>query len=449
VRRYRGGAHAASPLDGDPAGQTHTVNLISRSCPIVLVMRFLRTVPTQRLLAIVAGLIVAIAGGTAIAVAASNRGSRPPRESLAKALEQAATAPAVTGLSARITLTNNLITSTDLQGSDPILTGAGGRLWMSTASHRMRLELQGPNGDAQVVVDNGAFSIYDPTSDTLYKGTLPSSSDKSSSKSEPIPTVAQIQTELTRLMQHVNIAGPLPRNVAGQLAYKVVVSPKHDGGLLGEVQLAWDAERGIPLGIAVYSRGSSSPVLELKATDISYGPVNSGELSIKAPAGTKVVQVSPSETGAAAARAGSAKAKGKHLAKRHAQVSGPAAVQSHLPFTLAAPDRLVGLPRQSVSLLDWGGHPAALATYGQGLGGIAVIEQSTSGQTAQSQPKGGGDGQPGLSLPTVTINPNVSGQELATALGTVLRFTNGPVSYTVLGSVPPVAAESAARQLAP
>src|SRR5690242_8732608 len=166
-----------------------TVNLISRTCPIVIAMRFLRTVSTQRLLAIVAGVILAIAGGTAIAVAASNGGPTPPRESLAKALHQAASAPAVSGITARIKFTNNLIDSTDIQGSDPLLSGASGRLWMSTTGHQMRLELQGQNGDAQVVVSDGAFSIYDPTSNTLYKGNLPSQGSKTQ-KSEPIPTVA-------------------------------------------------------------------------------------------------------------------------------------------------------------------------------------------------------------------------------------------------------------------
>ncbi len=409
-------------------------------------MRFLRTVSTQRLLAILAGVIVAIAGGTAIAVAASSGGPVPPRESLAKALHQAATAPAVTGISARIKFTNNLIDSTDLQGTDPILTGASGRLWLSTTSHQMRLELQGDSGDAQVVVDNGTFTIYDPTSNTVYKGTLPASGAKSSSKSEPIPTVAQIQNELSQLMQHVSVLGPLPRNVAGQRAYKVKLSPKHDGGLLGDVQLAWDATHGIPLGIAIYSRGSSTPVLELKATNISYGKVPSRYFSIKAPSGAKVVRVSSAATGAAAEHASKATAKGK----RRAQVTGPAAVQSHLPFKLAAPHKLVGLRRQSVELLDWGGHPAALTTYGQGLGGIAVIEQTASKPQSQSQSgsSGGGNGQSSLSLPAVSINPTTSGQELATALGTVLRFSSGQVSYTVLGSVPPIAAESAARQLA-
>ena len=106
-------------------------------------MRFLRTVSTQRLLAIIAGLVIAIAGGTAIAVAAAGSGPVPPRESLAQALHQAAGAPAVTAISARISFTDNLIDSTALQGSDPLLSGATGRLWLSTATHQLRLELQG------------------------------------------------------------------------------------------------------------------------------------------------------------------------------------------------------------------------------------------------------------------------------------------------------------------
>ena len=409
-------------------------------------MRFLRTVSTQRLLAIVAGLIIAVAGGTAIAVAAAGSGPVPPRESLAKALHQAATAPAVSGISARIKFTNNLIDSSNIQGSDPLLSGASGRLWLSTTGHRLRLELQGDSGDAQVVIDNGAFSIYDPTSNTVYKGKLPASAQKQSSSKDTIPTVAQIQSDLNQLMKDVNVLGPLPRNVAGQPAYKVKLSPKHDGGLLGDVQLAWDAAHGTPLGIAIYARDSGTPVLELKATHISFGKVSTSNLSIKAPSGAKVVQVSPSATGAAASKAKS-KAKGQ---KQHVQATGPAAVQAHLPFKLSAPVKLVGLPRQSVELLDWGGHPAALTTYGKGLGGIAVIEQSAAGSQSQSQPRSqkASGGQPGLSLPTVSIN-NHSGQELATALGTVIRVSSGSVAYTVLGSVPPTAAEAAAKALVP
>jgi outer membrane lipoprotein-sorting protein len=407
-------------------------------------MKLLRTVSTQRLLAIIAGLVIAIAGGTAIAFAAAGNGPTPPREPLAEALQQAATAPAVTAISARISFTDNLIDSTALQGSDPILSGASGRLWLSTTTHQLRLELQGANGDAQVLVKNGAFSIYDPMSNTVYKGTLPSDgSQTGKSATEPIPSVAQIQSQLNQLAQHIAIAGPYPRNVAGQPAYKVVLTPKHSGGLLGSVQLAWDAAHGVPLGIALYSTNSSSPVLELKATHISYGAVSAGVFKVTAPAGAKVVKIS---TPAAQAKAAKAHAKANRAAKAAAPILGPAAVQAHVPFKLAARKKLDGLPRQSVQLLDWGGSPAALVTYGQGLGGIAVIEQTASGQTSAGSHSGGN--QSGLNLPTVSINGH-SAQELPTALGTVLHLSSGGVEYTVLGSVPPTAAEMAARQLVP
>jgi outer membrane lipoprotein-sorting protein len=422
-----------------------TVNLISKSCPIVLAMKFLRTVSTQRLLAILAGVIIAVAGGTAIAVAAAGSGQVPPREGLAKAIHQAATAPEVSGISARIHFTNNLIASSDLQGTDPILNGASGRLWVSNDG-RMRLELQGQNGDAQVTLNNGKYSIYDPMSNTVYNGSLPqdegASKDKTSA--DKLPSVAQIQTQLNQLMQDVSIVGPTPRNVAGQPAYKVQLSPKHDGGLLGDVQLAWDATHGVPLGIAVYAQGSGTPVLELKATQISFGRVAGSDLAIKAPSSAKTVRVSPAADRTASKRAHSALQHGK----RAAEVTGPAAVQAKLPFTLAAPDTLVGLKRQSVQLLDWGGSPAALVTYGQGLGGIAVIQQSASSASTPQSKSSNGGAPSGLSLPTVSINNN-SGQELATALGTVIRVSSGPVSYTVLGSVPPTAAEAAARALVP
>ena len=181
---------------------------------------------------------------------------------------------------------------------------------------------------------------------------------------------------------------------------------------------------------------------ELTATNISYGKVADSDLNIQPPSGDKVVKVSTADKHAAAAQtARTARAK---LHGKHAQVSGVAAVARHVPFTLGAPTALAGLPREGVTLLDWGGTPAALVTYGQGLGGIAVIEQKAGSQAAASSSSGADRG--GLNLPSVSIN-GATGQELATPLGTVVRFTQGGVAYTVLGSVTPYAAETASRAL--
>jgi outer membrane lipoprotein-sorting protein len=401
-------------------------------------MKYLRTVSTRRLLALIAGVVVVVGGGTAIALAAAGSGPVPPARPLATAVHNALAAPQVKGISARVTFTNHLIDSSSLQGSDPILTGAGGRLWL--APNRLRLELQSDNGeDAQIVVSNGSFWVYDPASNTAYEGKLPSDGKPANkaNKADRLPSIAEIQSDLKRLARHVNLSRAMPGDVAGQAAYTVRVSPKHDGGMLGAAALAWDAIRGVPLKFAIYARGQSSPVIELKATDISYGNVAASDFAVSPPAGAKIVKVALPASGQAAAK----HARGHG---RHREVTGAAAVAKRLPFTLVAPNKLVGLPRRSVSLLDSGGGRGALITYGQNLGGIAVIEQPAQAKAAGGQAQGGD--RRGLSLPSVSIN-GATGQELDTALGSVVQFTRNGVSYTVLGSVPAAAADAAARAL--
>ena len=405
-------------------------------------MKLLRTVSTQRLLAIIAGFVTAVAAGTAIALAATGGGPIPGAKPLPNAVHDALAAPKLSGITARISFTNHLIGSNNIQGSDPILTGATGRLWLSS-DHRLRLELQSDSGDAQIVVNNGSFWVYDPTARTVYQGKLPADTTKpakSQAKQDQLPSMSQIQTDLGRLAQRMNLSGAIPGDVGGQAAYTVRVTPKHDGGLLGAGELAWDAMKGVPLRVAVYAKNDTSPVLELKATHVSYGPVASSVFNAKPPAGAKVVKVA-TPAGAASDRSGKADRHGKKGTQR--QISGPAAVAKRLSFPLLAPSKLVGLPRRSVSLLDWGGSPAALVSYGQNLGGVAVIEQTAS-STKSAAPPAGDHG--GLKFPTVSIN-GTTAQELDTALGTMVRFTRGGVTYTVVGSVPPAAADAAARAL--
>lgn len=411
-------------------------------------MAFLRTVSTPRLLGVIAACLVIAGGGTAIAVAATSGGPVPKREPLANALHGALSAAPVTGITARISFTNHLIASSNLGHlASPLLTDSSGRLWLSTAHQMLRLELQGDNGDAQLVVNGKHFWVYDPSANTVYEGQLPASATTAAKSrragagtKDAIPSIAKINTQIAGLAKHLNLSGAIPGDVAGQPTYTVRVTPPHSGGLLGAAAIAFDAIHGVPLRFSVFATGSSSPVLDLTATDITYGPVDASAFQVTPPAGAKVVNVSV--PGSSASKA--SKAKARH-GKRDASVTGVAAVAGKVHFALASPKTLVGLPRRSVRLLDWGGSPAALVTYGENLGGIVVIEQagSSSATTASSSQSGR---HSELALPTVSIH-GVTGQELDTALGTMIRFTRSGVAYTVLGSVPPVAAEAAARGL--
>jgi hypothetical protein len=221
---------------------------------------------------------------------------------------------------------------------------------------------------------------------------------------------------------------PPPTTVAGRPAYTVRITPKHDGGLIGAAELAWDADHGTPLRAAIYAAGTAKPVLELTATDVSYGEVDAAALGVGAPRGATVTTIDLGDAG--------------HHDHGRSQppVRGTRAVAARLPFGLSAPARLAGRPRHEVRLVGSGTDPGALVTYGAGLGGIAVLEQRAKGSLHDG-------GTAGLPLPEVALGGGASGQELATALGTVLRFDRGGVRYTVIGSVPPAAAEAAARAL--
>lgn len=385
-------------------------------------MSYLRRVSTRRLLLLCVAVVAVVAGGTAIAIAAGNGGPTPPPKPLAEALHDAVAAPAVRGVTARITFTNKLVDSASLQGSDPLLTGGTGRLWAS--KDRLRLELQASpdrgGGDVQIQVAGDTVSVYDSGSNTVYRGTLP----RDNGKPQAIPSVARIQQLLGRLSRHAVVSGATPSNVAGRPAYTVRVSPRTDGGLLGSIQLAWDAANGVPLRAGVYAAGAADPVLEVKATDVAFGRVPGSSLSVPVPAGTKTVNLD-----ARGAAGNGARAK---------PVVGSAAVRKQLSFVLAAPATLAGLPRQEVRLVEQDGTAGALVTYGRGLGGIAVLQ--TPASTEQERPSGE------LSLPKISIN-GASGEELETALGSVVRFERAGVSYTVVGSVPRAMAEAAARAL--
>ena len=389
-------------------------------------MNILRRTSTTRLA--IAGALIVLAAVAASMALASGSGPTPPKRSLAEAIHHSLAGPRVAGVSARIHFSNHLLPSGALPesaGGQPLLAGATGRLWATAG--KARLELQAENGDTEIGFDGTTLVVYDVANSTAYEMAMPPhhSSHDSSASDHGVPSIARIQHGLDQLARHVTLSGAIAGSIAGQPAYTVRVSPKHDGGLLGAVELAFDADHAVPLRVAVLSQGDSSPVVALTATDISFGSVPAADLAVHLAPGTRIVHVHPPQV---PAHQGSA-ANGP-------EVVGTAAVARAVPFTLAAPASLVGLPRQGVRLIDGSGTPGAMVVYGHGLGAIVVLEQQA----------GAHDAGPLGSLPRVSVK-GASGHELATALGTAIQFDRGGVRYTLVGSLPATAAEAAARAL--
>jgi outer membrane lipoprotein-sorting protein len=397
-------------------------------------MKYLRRISTRRLIALCAGVITVGIATAALALATTGGGPTPPPKPLPAAIHDALAAPPVQGISARVQFTNDLIASSSVHGADPLLTGGSGRLWASPDG-KLRLELQsdGGRGDSQFVIDGKRFLVYSGDTNTAYRGTLPEDFAKSGSPNEkPIPSVARIRRGLTRLTRHLTL-NVSPTDVAGRPAYNVRIAPKQHGGLLGGLQLAWDAVHGTPLRAAVYARGASSPVLELRVTDVSFGPVPDSVFAIPPPPGTKVTDIAPP---------------GSHPAdnQRPAPVTGRSAVDKRVDFRVVAPRSVAGRTRSGVRLIESDKSNGALVTYGRGLDGIAVLELPSSGKRQSSSQRSAAGSSGELNLPSVSID-GVSGDELGTAIGTVIHFKRGGIDYTVAGSVPSIVAEEVARGL--
>jgi outer membrane lipoprotein-sorting protein len=371
-------------------------------------VNILRRLPLSRLLLVCA--LVAVLGGSLAAIAlALGSGAKPPPKPLAQAIHDALSVDPVEGVSADVTLTDHLLEGASLTSaageaggqlsSSPLLSGASGRLWVAKDG-RVRLELQAEKGDTQVLYDGHTLTVYDASSNTLYRFTTPAGKEAGSTTSSAraradkheVPSVAKIEEAIAKL-DHVDVSAATPTDVAGQPAYTARVTPKEGGSLLGGAEVSWDADNGLPLRAALYSSTSSSPVIELAATEVSFGPVDGSVFEFTPPASAKVEEVKLSS----------------HEAGNHANGSG----EDH------------GKPN--------------VTTHGHGVSSVAVVESKLKpGEKPVTLPEG---------LPKVKIDGTTTATELPTALGTLLSFERSGVRYVLAGAVTPADIEAVARGL--
>ena len=86
--------------------------------------------------------------------------------------------------------------------------------------------------------------------------------------------------------------------VAGRDAYELVLEPRSEDSLVGEVRLAVDAETSYPLRAQVTARGATEPAFESGFTSISFTTPGDEVFDFTPPAGTEVQEVDPAQLSA-------------------------------------------------------------------------------------------------------------------------------------------------------
>ncbi|HEY2789920.1 MAG TPA: hypothetical protein VGI72_10720 [Gaiellales bacterium] len=369
-------------------------------------------------------LAVLLSAITVTAFAVTRSGPpKPPKRSLASAVHLALSHHPVSGVSARFVIDQHLLAGNSTTISASPISGATGSVFVGGGHVRVNVKSQ--LGTTALSFDGHQVTLYDKRHHAAY--ILPvahHASDRAdAAHAHAVPTIAAIQKAIARLGHVAVVSGAIPSNVAGHKAYTVRAAPRRNGGLFGNFELAWDAAQGIPLRLAVYPHGSSTPAVAITVTHIRYGTVPAAHLTLALPAGTKIVHVHmPSRSD-------------RSQTAHTASVTGAAAVAKAVGFRLAAPAKLAGMAQREVRSVNVGKSPAALVTYGRGLGAIFVLEQRATAR--QSQLK---------ALPSASID-GVHGRELDTTLGSLVQWSRGGITYTVVGSQPAARIMTAAQAL--
>ncbi|MCK8609680.1 DUF2092 domain-containing protein [Agromyces sp. C10] len=86
-----------------------------------------------------------------------------------------------------------------------------------------------------------------------------------------LPTPQQmLDRALERLDETTEVSVGTDGRVAGRDAYELVLEPRTDGTLVGEIRVAIDGENGAALAASVTARGASEPAFSTGFTDVSF-----------------------------------------------------------------------------------------------------------------------------------------------------------------------------------
>jgi len=264
--------------------------------PIWRLTAFLRTASRRELAGVLAGL--ALLGAVGGVAAGAQSGPLPPARPLAQAIYTALHGSRPEGLSATVKVENRLFEGASLTGAEEgrglrsLLTGnLEGRLWI--AGERARLELDGRDGDSELLFEPGRITLYSVPENTLYLLTLPAGKHRAGQQRQKggAPTLAEIERALAALGRRAVISAAQPTDSGGQPAYRVTLKPRETGSLLGGLEAAFDAENGVPLRLGVLSTSSPAPALALELQQVSFAPPPPAVFNLQLPAGVAVKRI--------------------------------------------------------------------------------------------------------------------------------------------------------------
>ncbi|HEV7899854.1 MAG TPA: outer membrane lipoprotein carrier protein LolA [Planosporangium sp.] len=186
------------------------------------------------------------------------------------------------------------------QGSSSLQSLASGshtmRVWYA-GPERARVALLGTLGESDVIRDGRDVWVWDSEQNTATHSVLPAEDPGAphpATAASALPRTPQeaANAALAAIDPTTKVTANGSARVAGRSAYELVLTPRDTGSLVGRVTLAIDAERHVPLRVAVYPAGSDSTAFKVEFTQVSFARPDPALFRFAPPPGTRVTQES-------------------------------------------------------------------------------------------------------------------------------------------------------------
>jgi outer membrane lipoprotein-sorting protein len=264
--------------------------------------------------AVPTGAVVVVGGvlaGSMISVAQA--APSLPAKTPAQLLASLASKPATPPLTGTVVETSSLglpsLPGTSSPGSlASLLTGSHTiRIWYSDPRH-FRLAVPQSMSESDIIRNGGNAWVWESSQNTVTHVVIPAHADKSAAqkaqkkaqRSAPPLTPQQAANEILKQVgPTTTVRVDSNVTVAGEAAYQLVLAPKSSNSLVGQIRIAVDGSRDVPLRVQVFAKGAKTPAAQIGFTSVSFVKPAAANFAFTPPAGATVKTQHLGESGSA------------------------------------------------------------------------------------------------------------------------------------------------------
>jgi outer membrane lipoprotein-sorting protein len=192
----------------------------------------------------------------------------------------------------------------------PQMANSSSTLSLLTGSHTVKVYYQDSShfrwaipqlaSETDVIADGTHLWLWQSTADSVTEYTPPADAAKQQEQkiaaaAPPLTPQQAADQVLAKVGATTLVSVQDNVMVAGDPAYQLVLAPKDQRSLVGQVVIAVDGKYGIPLRVQLYAKGAKSPAFQVGYTALQFVAPDPANFTFTPPHGAKVDVVKPGQ----------------------------------------------------------------------------------------------------------------------------------------------------------